>query len=466
MTDVGELARKLVLAWRTSGPSADDDLAEYVDDLLGRDHHALAFLDAPSAFTLEDGDQLRRPETTRRLTFADLWVGRTSHVADLVPPLELVAAGDRQVAVHARRGDTFDPTVIDIDALARFPDVESVVGMALVRLRRPLPQVRELLASPVDDETLANLPNLESLAPIRRRYGHPPLTADAAAPGLRWLLGNPFEKLEHLTRFGSLERLSVHGLHRDSAEPLAELRRLRWLEADPGRGLRHVAALGELELLSLDLQEGPTLPNLERFKGCRRLKFLRIDGRTLKSIEGIEALQALEALWLYRPGIETLWPLAELPALARVRLDGPDKVEEFEPLARLPALRWLHVELHSESRSHMDWARELERRRPQTEVAWWEPWAAQPPEVQVGQIGIRRLPDGTWSIFQDVTDLLGVGTNHEAEERISRALLTADPPLHARLTFDSEGDALSITSDDEDAVRAAAAFVERLAAAG
>lgn len=464
LSEVQAIGRRLVESWRAGDPAGGDDVAAYLDDLLARDRHALAFLDPPSPFVLEDGYTLRRPERTRRLTFADLWVRRTYHVADLVPPLEHARPGDRQVAVYGRRGDTFDPTVVDIDGLAELPDVESVAGMALVRARRPLPHVRELLASPVDDETLANLPNLESFAPMRRRYGHPPLTPDAVAPGLRWVLGNPFETLEELTRYRSIERLGTGGLYRDSAEPLAELRRLRWLDADPGKGLRHLAKLEELELLDLDLQEGPALPNLKRFKTLRNLRFLRIDGRNLRSIEGIEALRSLEALWLYRPGITTLAPLAELPALAHVRLDGPDKVEDFEPLAALPALRRIHVELHSDARSHIAWARELERRRPGAEVSWWEPIPEPPPDVLVGRIGIRRLPDGTWSIFQDVTDLLGVGTNHEAEDGISRAIRRDDPTLHARLIFDSEAGALGITSDDEAAIRAAAAFIDAMAA--
>jgi hypothetical protein len=59
---------------------------------------------------------------------------------------------------------------------------------------------------------------------------------------------------------------------------------------------------------------------------------------------------------------------------------------------------------------------------------------------------------------------LGVGTNHDAEERVRAALGTEEPGLLRRLSFDTEAGAVTIQGREEADLRAAAA-INRLAAA-
>lgn len=397
------------------------------------------------AFTIHPGEALPgRPQTLRRLTFEDHWLFGVGRWESNVVPIEHVRPGDEQVAVWGRGLQYREPTIHDLDLLADFPGVVSVLGAGSVRLRTPLPHVRELFASPLDEETLHNLPNLEQLVG-GRAHKERFLDPESAPPRLRDLIGSPFGRLDHLK---NLERLQTGTHFRESAEQIAGLNRLRWLDCVFGKGLRHLGKLTELELLEIDVQEGPALSNLEVFAGLEKLRFLHVNGRRLRSLDGIERLRALEYLYLYRPGVSDIAPIAGLPRLSRVRLEGADRVLDFSPLRDLPVLEWAHVLFHD----HCDLP---QPDLPGVALHWLKPWQRRA-DIEVGEIAIVRLEDGTWSIFQDVTDLLGVQTNHEAEDRVRAAM---DPALRERVEFDSEGSALAISAASETDIRAAALAV-------
>jgi tetratricopeptide (TPR) repeat protein len=82
-------------------------------------------------------------------------------------------------------------------------------------------------------------------------------------------------------------------------------------------------------------------------------------------------------------------------------------------------------------------------------------------ELIVGPLTLIDLTtDGQgWSLFQDLTGLLGTETNYDAEERI-RAILEENDPLLARaLGYDTEADNVSINAKSRDDILGVAAWV-------
>src|SRR6266851_8482198 len=83
-----------------------------------------------------------------------------------VVPIEAVADGDLQVLAARVEGKERTP-LIDLDVLAGFPAVESLVASTRLRASRQLPSIRELLlssAAPLPEaSTLRHLTGLEAL---------------------------------------------------------------------------------------------------------------------------------------------------------------------------------------------------------------------------------------------------------------------------------------------------------------
>jgi hypothetical protein len=64
-----------------------------------------------------------------------------------------------------------------------------------------------------------------------------------------------------------------------------------------------------------------------------------------------------------------------------------------------------------------------------------------------------------WSLFQDLTGLLGTETNYEAEERIRAIIDQNDPVLGKALEYDTEADNVSIIAKTRDDILGVAAWV-------
>jgi len=152
----------------------------------------------------------------------------------------------------------------------------------------------------------------------------------------------------------------------------------------------------------------------------------------------MEAFAALERLRLVMLTVTDLAPLAELPALRRVVAFG-------EVSDAVAALR---------------------RARPDIDVTWHGDGA--PPGERVGAEFLRPPLDGMprWWIREDLTALFGVSTNAAAEARLRAALASEDRALLARLSFDTEADAVHVDGEREDDLRAVARAIGRLARAG
>src|SRR5438094_4249652 len=108
----------------------------------------------------------------------------------------------------------------------------------------------------------------------------------------------------------------------------------------------------------------------------------------------------------------------------------------------------------------------LRRARPDIDVTWHGDGA--PPGERVGAEFLRPPLDGMprWWIREDLTALFGVSTNAAAEARLRAALASEDRALLARLSFDTEADAVHVDGEREDDLRAVARAIGRLARAG
>jgi hypothetical protein len=105
----------------------------------------------------------------------------------------------------------------------------------------------------------------------------------------------------------------------------------------------------------------------------------------------------------------------------------------------------------------------LRKTRPDLEIVWHR--GESPPGERVGMVFIRPPAENLshWWIREDLAARLSAPTNADAEDRL-RATLAADQAIVlARLTFDTEADAVTVLARDEADIRVVASVIERLA---
>lgn len=446
---------------------------------------------------LRPGEGPQRPDHPQRVPFdvclAYEYDSGLAPFAGAIVPFEHVRAGDTQVVVQGRVGTSDRDEPATLDDLAGIDTLESIVVDRPVQLSRPLPQVRELIVTSgvraPDDGVLGNLPNLRSLclgrSPIEPTID---LRTMAGMPHLEDLrfYAQQVGTIEPIRTLTGLRRLRVEYLTFESIAPLASASRLQWLAIGYWKGMDRLGALTELEYL--ELNEG-TVSSLRAFRNCRRLLSLTIFGRRLKSLGGIEELAALEDLYLYNTGVADLSPLAGLRGMRRLRLDMPTKVADFSPIGELEHLEALIINFKGAAKAALPRMADLSRLRSLRDIALtgadgdgWQ-FLLDLPDLRrillfgsvdpdapdlirqrfpnakvdvrpvasqaVAPVEVTQLPDGQWSIFADVSDLLGVEDNFEAEKRLRTRLAKADPGLLARVEFDTEPDNLSVVGPSE-----------------
>jgi hypothetical protein len=463
-----------------------------------------------------------RPQKVFRYHFEHLLKGLWSKESGAPPygqweavPVGALDAGDTQAlaphdVLHRR-------ITVDIDALADFPAVESVLALERVQATRDLPGIRELLclASRLPDAaTLRHLPNLESLYTVGL-CEPPKLDLGALSPGRmrklsfnRWSTGD----LAPLASMHGLQALRME-LYRESLDPVAGMPELRYvLVRGPAKGW---ARLAECRLVEEAHLIEVQLANLRKFSRWERLRDLSLGGRGLASLAGIEQLQGLQELLLLNVRMGDLSLLTSLPALRKLTLrmvpndvdlrsvaripglrhlviDGPADGEDFQlpdcrplcqleqiehlvleqcsfvdgdlsPLASLTGLRKLRLGWHSNADLEG-----LRRARPDLEID--APEAKRDPELEalrekVGAITLLKPGHGLdqWSIFESFAGRLEVSTNYAAEKRIIAAVKAVDPALAARLDWDTEAGAVGVSGEEAD-IRALADVINRLLA--
>lgn len=416
--------------------------------------------------------------------------------ARAIVPLELVEPGDVQVVAQGRTGVGADGGEVSLDGLVVVSSVESIIIDRPVRLGRPLPQVHELMVTsgvpPPTNATLRNLPNLERLclgrSPTRERIDWRTLAAMRNLRDLR-LHAWHISTVEPIDQLRGLERLRIEDHTFESIAPLAACERLRWLAIGWWKGMDRLGSLANLE--HLELNEG-TLSSLRALRNLSRLRSLVVFGRRLKTLNGIDHLGQLGSVFLYDVGVEDLTPLGECHSIRRLRLDAPNKVRDFAPIGRLTDLEALIVVFKGGPSAATPRLRDLVALGNLRELALlnvdgegWEFLVGLPKLERVRLYGaiaagaqdvLRRrfpaavvdvrpsrlqqptnlvpaqLPDGAWSLREDLRDMLGVSDNFAAEERIRERLRADDPELLTRLELDSEADFLSVVGRSRDDV--------------
>jgi hypothetical protein len=313
--------------------------------------------------------------------------------------------------------------------------------------------------------------------------------------------------IEALERMTGLEQL-IAKLFREPLDAVGRMANLKHLRIwGPARGWAKLAGctlLEEAHLIDVDIA------NLKRWKSWQRLRQLTISGRGVKSLSGLENLTSVETLTLLNTRTNELKPLRELPRLASLTLRMPAAGLDLESIAHIPGLRSLEIDdasntdadmfriptlkpvekaatldkisLHCtiEDRDLAPLARlpqlrkvklasyigadveALRAARPDVEIDYTPPdpkWAKL--KERVGRITIQRPDEGMkeWFIFESLAELLNVSTNYAAEGLIKREIKKRNPDLAKRLHWDTEGGAVSISTDAEADIRAVAEII-------
>jgi hypothetical protein len=424
-------------------------------------------------------------------------------------PIEAVADGDLQVLAAREEGKERTP-LIDLDVLAGFPAVESLVASTRLRASRQLPSIRELLlssAAPLPEAaTLRHLTGLEALY-AQPTHGNVHLDLDALPAGqmrklalTRWLT----KSLAPLERMTGLEQLKVD-LFREPLDPVAGMTGLRYLCIHgPAKGwakLRECTLLEEAHFIDVQIA------NLRRWNTWKRLRSFTLSGRGVKSLAGLENLEQLEQLTLLNLRTQDLSPLRELSRLTALTLRMPAGGVDLASVAALPRLRSLVVDDASITDSEVlrvptlkvlakaaaledltlfcavedgdltplaklprlrnlrlgSWicanVEALREARPDMLIDHtpldpkWEKL-----KERVGEITIQRPGEGLkqWSIFESLASGLNLATNYAAESRIKKEIKKRNPDLAKRLSWDTEGGAVAVYADSEADIRVVA----------
>lgn len=466
--------------------------------------------------------RLERPQNIFRFTFDYMLEARirprpiAQRVAaeQSIVPIEAVAAGDVQVLAAGEPKKAAEP-VIDLDVLADFPSVESVVASTRVRASRDLPQVKELLLS--SSVTLPDAATVKHLTGLESVYAFP-----AAGTGKLDLASLPAEKIRNLafsrwfaTNLSALEKMTgmrklSANLFRDSLDGVAKMCELRFLHVlGPAKGwakLRECTQLEEAHLIDVQIA------NLRRWNTWKRLRLLVLSGRGVKSIDGLESCESLEQLTLLNMNMTALAPLRDLHRLRTLALIMVAKGADLRSVARIPNLRALTIEhavvgdvVHLPALKELAEAKRLEEirimhaavddgdllplaalpnlrevtlgseiggdvealraARPEVKMNFTPPNARfEALKEKLGGVTIRRPGEGLqqWSIFQSFAGAIGSQTNYSAESRIKAEIKKRDAGLAKRLDWDTEADAVGIYADAEGDIRAAAEAINSL----
>jgi hypothetical protein len=438
---------------------------------------------------------------------------RRSHGFDRIRPPEL---GDpAQLADYA----TIEPRegVDSDDLLDRAADLKvlevggmlTFSGFTPLVLRRPHPKIEGLRLSggaSLAAGALEMLPGLKFLQ-----------LGGALTPDLQAALPVGLEELwAHLVDIDALPRLERLKLLRTTVlegrasqmkaiASMPSLRAIDLLCEQPMRGAKALGGLHELEFLAVNKAQGLGLKDLV---ACKRLRAISIG--SLETLDGAEELESLESLSLGGKQCPPLAPLRHARRLAKLTIESRHPPLDLEVIGELVGLRSLDLNPGSISstvtlKSTKMFARlsDLEVLRcftqladqdltplaglsklkylcflgsfPEPRVRWLRErlpsckvdlTVGESPtpraEEHLGVVVASQLEDGGWSIFEDLTELLGMDTNHDVQAAVERVLRGKARKALERIELDSERDAFNANAKSLDDLRAVAAAIESL----
>lgn len=405
---------------------------------------------------------------SRGPTFEDLW--ESPGIVDVRAAPGVGALSDRDSQASQLLGDEQTVYVtgwhgnFEIDV--PLPNVERLfVNGRVSGGFAGMPRLRELFARGARDFT-GLAPEIEKLA---LGWG---IASVPASETLRKLWADTLDEL-NLERFPNLQWLELVPRSRVAAE-------LRTVEL--------------LERLGLSL-EVANLAKLSLIGAKDRLKYLRVYGGGLKSVEGVARFSALQTAKFVLTSVRDFSPLTN-SLVEELRIDHRKPTEDgFRGLGEMPALRRLHLEVSSAPLERLadlgrapllesidfqytglgdaviDSLAQIETLKQVVMYGGTKTQgarlAAARPDIEIfggvrdaapQALEVRQIEDG-WSIFGDVAGLIDAPTNHAAERKIRAAL---DPNVLKQLTFDTEAGMLSAQSTDRAAIDAVAETVRRL----
>jgi hypothetical protein len=288
--------------------------------------------------------------------------------------------------------------------------------------------------------------------------------------------------LEHLPR--SLKWLSITGIGPLSAKKLHPVWMLPGLEQLrlANVSLKTLSGVSKLErLTTIDIWETKSFaglnlcprlqtlhsvsavcPPLSTLSQIGTLRNLSLQARTPPSdLEEISNFVDLEELTLNFGDIHGLAdvrslaflrPLRKLRTLELHRIRLADR--DVGPIEELHQLRVVKI-----SGDFGPGANRLIRSERGRDITIAE--VAPGPKTGVGPVTPRLVAD-KWTVFQDLSELVGGKNNHDAERAIRRRLKTDAPDLVARIEFDSEADAFGARAKSREDIYRLAAIIKSM----
>ncbi len=287
------------------------------------------------------------------------------------------------------------------------------------------------------DRSASDWQSLRSMTLSRLSLTWMEMPLEHLPPSLRWLnLGamRPLspKRLEPLAALSRLETLRLTNVDLGTLASLARLGSLTDLSVASTKSFRGIGRLERLRSLHIGRT---TCPPVSELLGCHALRELTIRARTPP--EDLDALGKIVGLEKLTLDLESIHELAEVDSigflrslvnLRELKIYGVRvRDRDVSPIAELGGLKVLVLR-----GAFGPGLGRLRRAKPgrRTTIHEAPDRSSDPLEPM--------FVAGTWSLFADLSVLLGTKNNYDAERAVRRRLKSVAPDLGRRLEFDSE----------------------------
>jgi formylglycine-generating enzyme required for sulfatase activity len=177
---------------------------------------------------------------------------------------------------------------------------------------------------------------LRKAAPYLSVLGSDPASGDQLALDLS---GEKKVDLSVVASVAGLRRLDLSNTNVVDLEPLGQLPELRELDLS-GTNVSDLGAIGRLRNLRRLFASNSKVADLSALKGLLELRELALSGAAVKNLRSLEALSRLEVLDVSSTAVQDVGALSGRTALIELNL-ARTKVSDLTPVAQLPSLRLL-----------------------------------------------------------------------------------------------------------------------------